>query len=177
MSRLTRRMRRRAEDLSAPRRGVAFGIFYDPEAFGRFSEAIARFLGTARFLVGQTVVVIIWVSLNALAVSLQWDPYPFILLNLMFSVQAAYAAPLILLAQNRQAERDRVETERDRQINARTQADAEYLAREVASIRVGLQSVVTVEDLEQAMAGVTDALEGLASRLPGPPEEPAEPAQ
>ncbi|MFN8025303.1 MAG: DUF1003 domain-containing protein [Acidimicrobiia bacterium] len=156
---------------------MAFGIFYDTEAFGRFSEAIARFLGTARFLVAQTVIVIIWVGINALAVGLQWDPYPFILLNLMFSVQAAYAAPLILLAQNRQAERDRVETERDRQINARTQADAEYLAREVASIRVGLQSVVTVEDLAQAMAGITDVLDDLAARLPAAPEEPTEPAQ
>jgi uncharacterized membrane protein len=170
-------MRRRAENLSAPRSGMAFGIFYDPEAFGRFSEGIARFLGTARFLVAQTVLVVIWVTINVVAVSLQWDPYPFILLNLMFSVQAAYAAPLILLAQNRQAERDRVETERDRQINARTQADAEYLAREVASIRVGLQSVVTVEDLAQAMTGIDDALADLAARLPATPEEPAEPAQ
>jgi uncharacterized membrane protein len=170
-------MVRRRDDLSAPRRGVAFGVFYDPEAFGRFSEAIARFMGTARFLVGQTILVGIWVIINVFAVALQWDPYPFILLNLMFSVQAAYAAPLILLAQNRQSERDREETERDRQVNARTQADAEYLAREVASIRVGLQSVVTVEDLEQAMSGVTETLEALAERLPPPPEEPAEPAQ
>jgi uncharacterized membrane protein len=174
---MSRVMRRRSDDLSAPRSGMAFGIFYDTEAFGRFSEAIARFLGTARFLVAQTVVVIIWVTINALAVSLQWDPYPFILLNLMFSVQAAYAAPLILLAQNRQAERDRVETERDRQINARTQADAEYLAREVASIRVGLQSVVTVEDLAQAMTDINDTLADLAARLPAPPADLTEPAQ
>jgi uncharacterized membrane protein len=156
---------------------MAFGIFYDPEAFGRFSEAIARFMGTARFLVGQTILVGVWVVLNVVAIGLQWDPYPFILLNLMFSVQAAYAAPLILLAQNRQSVRDREETERDRQVNARTQADAEYLAREVASIRVGLQSVVTVEDLEQAMSGVTETLAALAERLPSPPAEPAEPAQ
>ena len=147
------------------------------EAFGQFSEAIARFLGTARFLVAQTVLVIIWVTINVVAVSLQWDPYPFILLNLMFSVQAAYAAPLILLAQTRQSERDRIETDIDRQINARTQADAEYLAREVASIRVGLQSVVTVEDLEQAMYGISEALDELALRLPATPELPPEPAQ
>jgi uncharacterized membrane protein len=156
---------------------MAFGVFYDPEAFGRFSEAIARFMGTARFLVGQTILVFIWVLINVFAVALQWDPYPFILLNLMFSVQAAYAAPLILLAQNRQSERDREETERDRQVNARTQADAEYLAREVASVRVGLQSVVTVEDLEQAMGGIAETLAALAERLPPPPEEPTEPAQ
>jgi uncharacterized membrane protein len=170
-------MVRRRDDLSAPRRGVAFGIFYDPEAFGRFSEAIARFMGTARFLVGQTILVGVWVVINVVAIGLQWDPYPFILLNLMFSVQAAYAAPLILLAQNRQSLRDREETERDRQVNARTQADAEYLAREVASIRVGLQSVVTVEDLEQAMGSVNDALAALADRLPPAPEPPPEPAQ
>ncbi len=174
---MSRLRRRRGDDLSAPRSGVAFGIFYDPEAFGQFSEAIARFLGTARFLVAQTVLVIIWISINVVAVSLQWDPYPFILLNLMFSVQAAYAAPLILLAQNRQAERDRIETDRDRQVNARVQADAEYLAREVASIRVGLQSVVTVEDLAQAMNGISEALDELALRLPPPPAGPAEPAQ
>jgi len=174
---VSRVRRRRGEDLSAPRGGMAFGIFYDPEAFGQFSEAIARFLGTARFLVAQTVLVIIWVTINVVAVSLQWDPYPFILLNLMFSVQAAYAAPLILLAQNRQAERDRVETDRDRQVNARVQADAEYLAREVASIRVGLQSVVTVEDLAQAMHGISEALDELALRLPPLPDSPAEPAQ
>ena len=174
---MSRVRRRRGEDLSAPRAGVAFGIFYDTEAFGQFSEAIARFLGTARFLVAQTVLVIIWVTINVVAVSLQWDPYPFILLNLMFSVQAAYAAPLILLAQTRQSERDRIETDIDRQINARTQADAEYLAREVASIRVGLQSVVTVEDLDQAMNTMTETLAALAERLPPPPEELAEPAQ
>jgi uncharacterized membrane protein len=152
---------------------MAFGVFYDPEAFGRFSEAIARFMGTARFLVGQTVLVGIWILLNVVAVSLEWDPYPFILLNLMFSVQAAYAAPLILLAQNRQSLRDREETERDRQVNARTQADAEYLAREVASIRVGLQSVVTVEDLEESVGRVAEAVEQLTLRLPPPHTEDA----
>jgi uncharacterized membrane protein len=160
---------RRREDLSAPRRGVAFGVFYDPDAFGEFSEAIARFLGTARFLVVQTFVVIVWVTINVVAVSLQWDPYPFILLNLLFSVQAAYAAPLILLAQNRQAERDRQETDRDREVNARTQADAEYLAREVASIRVALDGVATVDDLDDAIQRVSDSVDRLADRLPAPP--------
>ena len=82
-------------------------IHYDPEAFGRFSEAIARTLGTARFLVGQTVLVFIWITINGAAAALRWDPYPFILLNLAFSTQAAYAAPLILLAQTRQADRDK----------------------------------------------------------------------
>ncbi len=89
---------RRREDLSTPRGGIRVGIHYDPEAFGRFSESIARTLGTARFLVGQTVVVALWIGINISAATLRWDPYPFILLNLAFSTQAAYAAPLILLA-------------------------------------------------------------------------------
>jgi uncharacterized membrane protein len=157
---------RRREDLSAPRRGLAFGVHYDPDAFGKFSEGIARFLGTARYLVAQTVVVLIWIAVNAVAITLRWDPYPFILLNLVFSTQAAYAAPLILLAQNRQAEREREDIERDRQVNARTQADAEYLAREVASIRVALTSIVTIEDLEGALA---DAVARLSEQLPPAP--------
>src|SRR5205814_4765149 len=107
---------RRAGDLSTPRtRRVSLGLHHDPEAFGRFSEAIARTLGTARFLVIQTVVVVLWIIFNAVAATLKFDPYPFILLNLAFSTQAAYAAPLILLAQNRQDERDRSQIEVDRQ--------------------------------------------------------------
>jgi uncharacterized membrane protein len=153
---------RRREDLSTPRGGLSLGIHYDPEAFGRFSEAIARFLGTARFLVAQTVLVVLWIVFNIVAYTLRYDPYPFILLNLAFSTQAAYAAPLILLAQNRQADRDRAETERDRETNARTQADAEYLAREVASIRFVLADVVTTEDLADAVSRLTDAIEHLA---------------
>ena len=121
----------------------------DPDAFARFSERIARFLGTGRFLAAQTVIVIVWITLNLVAVSLRWDPYPFILLNLAFSTQAAYAAPLILLAQNRQDARDRATTERDRQVAARTQADTEYLARELAAIRLTLNDVVTNEDLAE----------------------------
>ena len=121
---------KRREDLSTPRQGPALGVHYDPEAFGRFSEAIARTLGTARFLVIQTVVVAIWIALNIIGFFGKWDPYPFILLNLAFSTQAAYAAPLILLAQNRQADRDRVQQELDRLVNARVQADTEFLARD-----------------------------------------------
>ena len=102
---------KRREDLSTPRQGRSLGVHYDPEAFGRFS---ARTLGTARFLVIQTVVVAIWIALNIIGWFGKWDPYPFILLNLAFSTQAAYAAPLILLAQSRQAERDRVQSEQDR---------------------------------------------------------------
>ena len=153
---------RRREDLSTPRGGLSLGIHYDPEAFGRFSEAIARFLGTARFLGAQTFLVAVWIAFNVVAYALRFDPYPFILLNLAFSTQAAYAAPLILLAQNRQAERDRAETDRDRETNARTQADAEYLAREMASIRLVLADVVTTDDLAEAVDRLTRAVEQLA---------------
>jgi uncharacterized membrane protein len=123
------------------------GARYDADAFGRISEAVARFLGTGRFLVGQTVLVIGWIALNTLGLVKHWDPYPFILLNLAFSTQAAYAAPLILLAQNRQDDRDRASIERDRDVAARTQDDTEYLARELASVRLALADVVTTSDL------------------------------
>ncbi|HEY7074656.1 MAG TPA: DUF1003 domain-containing protein, partial [Solirubrobacteraceae bacterium] len=109
----------RRDDLSTPR-GTPGGPQYDPDAFGRLAERLARFLGTGRYLAFQTVLVIVWITLNLVGASLRWDPYPFILLNLAFSTQAAYAAPLILLAQNRQADRDRAEIERDREMNARS---------------------------------------------------------
>ncbi|HKD89092.1 MAG TPA: DUF1003 domain-containing protein [Streptosporangiaceae bacterium] len=143
----TRRLIDRGE-LEVPR-GIAprMGSRYDADAFGRFSEAIARFLGTGRFLAGQTVVVVGWIILNSVAFVYHWDAYPFILLNLAFSLQAAYAAPLILLAQNRQDDRDRASVERDRQVAARTQNDTEYLARELASVRLALADMVTSADL------------------------------
>jgi uncharacterized membrane protein len=162
---------KRREDLTRPRGGIRFGVHYDPEAFGRFSESIARLLGTARFLVAQTVLVIVWISFNAVAVKQRWDPYPFILLNLAFSTQAAYAAPLILLAQNRQAERDRQASERDRELNARQLADTEFLARELASIRLALSDMVTTQDLQRATDRLRDALtapESLQPPSPGP---------
>jgi uncharacterized membrane protein len=105
-------------DLSVPRGSAGMGARYDADAFGRFSEAIARFLGTGRFLFWQTLVVIGWIVLNSVGFIQHWDPYPFILLNLAFSTQAAYAAPLILLAQNRQDDRDRANIERDREVAA-----------------------------------------------------------
>ena len=140
-------------DLSVPR-GAAprMGNRYDADAFGRMSEAIARFLGTGRFLVGQTVIVIGWIVLNTIGLVKHWDPYPFILLNLAFSTQAAYAAPLILLAQNRQDDRDRANIERDREVAARTQADTEFLARELAAVRLALADVVTHEDLDDSLS-------------------------
>ena len=138
-------------NLSIPKGAPVRGELYDADAFGRFSEAIARFLGTGRFLVGQTVLVIGWIVLNTIGLINHWDPYPFILLNLAFSTQAAYAAPLILLAQNRQDDRDRANIERDREVAARTQADTEFLARELAAVRLALSDVVTTKDLEDSM--------------------------
>lgn len=117
---------------------------YDPEAFGRLSERVARFLGTGRFIVWMTVVIIIWVLWNIFAPEhLRFDQYPFIFLTLMLSLQASYAAPLILLAQNRQDDRDRVNLEQDRKQNERSLADTEYLTREIAALRMGLGEVAT----------------------------------
>lgn len=129
--------------LDQPRTGrTRFEI--DPEWFARFSERVARFLGTGRFLAIQTVLVVIWITLNlVLVVAMQWDPYPFILLNLAFSTQAAYAAPLILLAQNRQDDRDRISLEEDRVRAERTKADTEYLARELAALRIAIGELAT----------------------------------
>jgi uncharacterized membrane protein len=117
---------------------------YDPEVFGRLSERFARFLGTARFLVYMTAFVLSWVIWNALAPrDLRFDDYPFIFLTLILSLQASYAAPLILLAQNRQADRDRIALNEDRAQNSRSIADTEYLTRELASLRIALGEVAT----------------------------------
>ncbi len=117
---------------------------YDPEVFGRLSERFARFLGTARFLVYMTGFVFSWVLWNSLAPSdLRFDDFPFIFLTLILSLQASYAAPLILLAQNRQADRDRISLNEDRAQNARSIADTEYLTRELASLRIALGEVAT----------------------------------
>lgn len=141
---------------------------YNPELFGQFAETFARFLGTGRYLGVQTVVVIIWIAFNLAALHYRFDPYPFILLNLLFSTQAAYAAPLILLAQNRQADRDKVQTERDREMNARSLAAMDYLAREIAAIRIGLESKVDRDDLEESMSRLLESLEELSQRERNP---------
>jgi uncharacterized membrane protein len=138
----------------------------DPESFARISERVARFLGTGRYLAIQTVLVVVWIALNLVLLGVwRWDPYPFILLNLAFSTQAAYAAPLILLAQNRQDDRDRALAELDRSVNARTQADTEFLAREISSVRVALADMVTTEDLRDNLDRLTSAVERMANRL------------
>ncbi len=148
----------RRDDLGTPR-GTPGGPVYDPDSFARWAERLARFLGTGRYLAFQTALVVVWILLNVTAVSLRWDPYPFILLNLAFSTQAAYAAPLILLAQNRQDDRDRLETERDREVNARSLAEAEFLAREIAEIRIMLEHKADRDDLFEPIERLTQAIE------------------
>src|SRR3954453_12030001 len=160
MARLSRLGRNDRSDLSVPR-GVGRPSLYDADAFGRFSESLARFLGTGRYLAGQTVFVIFWIILNTIGIIRHWDPYPFILLNLAFSTQAAYAAPLILLAQNRQDERDRATTERDREVAARTQAGTEYLARELAGVRLALDDLPAARDLADLVARLERSVDRL----------------
>jgi uncharacterized membrane protein len=145
--------------LDTPRTSRRFNFNVDAEAVGQFSEGIARFLGTGRYLLWQTIVVIVWVALNLFAVTWRWDPYPFILLNLAFSTQAAYAAPLILLAQNRQENRDRVALEEDRQRAAQTKADTEFLARELAALRLAIGEVATRDYLRRELDELRELIE------------------
>jgi uncharacterized membrane protein len=122
----------------------SFRLYYDPERFGQLSERFARFLGTASFLVYMTVFVVVWVLWNSLAPPfLRFDEYPFIFLTLMLSLQASYAAPLILLAQNRQADRDRVQGEQDRQAREASEAEIEFLTREIAGLRLAIGELAT----------------------------------
>jgi len=135
---------------------------YDPEVFGRLSERFARFLGTARFLVYMTGFVLSWVLWNSLAPrDLRFDDYPFIFLTLILSLQASYAAPLILLAQNRQADRDRISLNEDRAQNARSIADTEYLTRELASLRIALGDVATRDFMRSELE---DLVKGLRAK-------------
>jgi uncharacterized membrane protein len=158
----------RRRDLGTPRRSARLHTpHYDPEAFGRFSEAIARFLGTGRYLVFQTVVVFGWITWNAVFAGgdAGFDPYPFILLTLALSLQASYAAPLILLAQNRQEERDRASAEADRRANARAQASTEYLARELAAIRLKVGEMPTRDYLDDQLDRLQKDIETLRQAI------------
>ena len=163
---MSRRARSRSPRLDVPRetrRTLVRRPAYDPERFGKFAETFARFMGTARFLAGMTVFVILWLTVNIVGVfGLRWDPYPFILLNLFFSTQASYAAPLILLAQNRQEARDRVVSERDREANVRAHADMEFLAREVASLRMAIGEVATRDYLRSELRSLLSELDDRA---------------
>jgi uncharacterized membrane protein len=152
---------------------------FSPDTFGRFAESVARYLGTAKYLIIQTVLIVLWIIFNE--VVKPFDEYPYQFLTLVLSMQASYAAPLILLAQNRQEDRDREALERDRDEARRTQQDTEYLARELASIRIALADVVTAEDLERAMERVIESTGGTRKKAkkkkqlddpsgPAPPE-------
>jgi uncharacterized membrane protein len=136
---------------------------YDPEIFGRWSERFARFLGTSRFLVYMTTFVLFWVFWNSLAPDdLRFDNYPFIFLTLILSLQASYAAPLILLAQNRQTDRDRVQNKEDRERNEQNLADTEYLTRELATLRTAIGEVTTKDYLHKEIA---DAIEEIVQKV------------
>ena len=118
--------------------------FVGRETFGSFAEWVARFMGTPTFLLWMTIFVIVWISLNVIGLfGFAWDPYPFILLNLAFSTQASYSAPLILLAQNRQESRDRLGLEEDRRVAQQSRADMDFLAREIASLRMSVNELAT----------------------------------
>ncbi len=159
-----RERRDRLDTPRDPRRSLVRRPSYDADAFGIFAEQFARFMGTARFLLYMSAFVAIWVVWNALAPSSwEFDAYPFIFLTLMLSLQASYAAPLILLAQNRQELRDKVVAERDRRANARAHADMEFLAREVASLRMALGEVATRDFLRSELR----SLRGRARGVPG----------
>jgi uncharacterized membrane protein len=144
MARASRREPERLNIPGAGRQSIMPRLRFSNDAFGDFAEAFARFMGTARFILYMTLFVIVWVTLNLVGLyGFRWDPYPFILLNLFFSTQASYAAPLILLAQNRQEARDRVAINQDRQQAAQSRADMDFLAREIASLRMSVGDLAT----------------------------------
>jgi uncharacterized membrane protein len=159
---------KRQQDLTSPRSARRLGVAVDTDAFGSLAESIASFIGTARFLVYQTVFISVWIIHNTLAPDrFVFDPWSrgFTLLTLVLSIQAAYAAPLILLAQARQERRDRVVTEIDREVAERTQSDTEFLAREIASVRVSLSDMVTGESFDERIERLTDMVEQLGRQM------------
>jgi uncharacterized membrane protein len=140
----------------------ALRLRVDAEAFGQWTEKFARFLGTGRYLVAQTVLIVVWLAMNTIPGLPHFDPYAFLFLTLILSLQAAYSAPLILLAQNRQDDRDRVNLEADREEARESKADLEYLARELAAVRMALGEVATRDFLRAELARVEAAREDSA---------------
>jgi uncharacterized membrane protein len=144
----------------------------DSDTFGRFAERFARFMGTARFLIYMTLFVLVWVVWNLLLPGpARFDDYPFIFLTLMLSLQASYAAPLILLAQNRQEDRDRVIGEQDRTANSRAHADMEFLAREMASLRMALGEVATRDYVRSELRTLLEQIDEMRRREAGEHED------
>ena len=151
------------------RRSLIFRPEVDPDAFGRASEKFARFMGTGRFLVYMSAFVVVWVIWNVAApAAARFDPYSFTFLTLVLSLQASYAAPLILLAQNRQADRDRVLNEQDRSRDERGLADTEYLTREVAALRIALREVATRDFIRSELRSVLEELREGDEAVPSP---------
>ncbi|RNE48454.1 DUF1003 domain-containing protein [Corynebacterium alimapuense] len=138
---------------------------FDDDAVGAAAERVARFFGTGQYLMWQTVMVIIWISLNIGGFWWSWDAYPFILLNLAFSTQAAYAAPLILLAQNRQEDRDRTTVNADRRRAEETKADTEFLARELAGVRLAVGDMVSRDYLRRELDDLRSLMERMEAKL------------
>jgi uncharacterized membrane protein len=172
---MSRSSRARLDQPKSAQRRSTLRPDYDPELFGRWSERVARFIGSARFIGWMTAFVIAWVLWNTLApADLRFDPFPFIFLTLMLSLQASYAAPLILLAQNRQAERDRVQYQEDRSLTERLVADTEYLTREIASIRIATGDLATRDFLRGEVRDLVDELTTMLQAEP-PAAAPAEP--
>jgi len=162
-SRERQAQRERGPRLDVPmdtRRQIVRRPQVDSDTFGRFAETFARFMGTARFLIYMTLFVAVWIGWNWLLPGpLRFDDYPFIFLTLMLSLQASYAAPLILLAQNRQEDRDRVITEQDRSVNVQSRADMEFLAREMASLRMALGEVATRDYVRSELRSLLQELD------------------
>ena len=169
------RSRRGAARLDQPReasRSLFSRPQLDPDTFGRFAEKFARYMGTAKFLVYMTGFVLLWIVVNVVGIlGYRWDIYPFIFLTLILSLQASYAAPLILLAANRQTDRDRVSLEQDRARNERNLADTEFLTREVASLRIALRDMATRDFLRSELRSQLEEMEqrGIGLSVDSPP--------
>jgi uncharacterized membrane protein len=161
---MAREPRRRSLDQpQEPRRRVTPD--WDPDVFGRFSERIARFIGSWKFIAWMTGFIAVWFAWNTLGPrELRFDPYAFLFMTLLLSLQASYAAPLILLAQNRQADRDRVQYEQDRNRDERSIADTEYLVREVAALRIALGEVATRDFVRSELRDLMEELEAKDAR-------------
>ncbi|WP_235487505.1 DUF1003 domain-containing protein [Frankia sp. AvcI1] len=156
------RGRQRGARLDQPRpsRRASLRPAYEPDAFGRIAERVARFIGTARYLVAQSIVIVVWVAYNVFVPgSARFDEFPFIFLTLVLSLQAAYAAPLILLAQNRQDDRDRANLAQDREQSVRTRDDTEYLARELAAVRITIGELATRDFLRSELRALLAELD------------------
>jgi len=165
---------RRTPRLDQPReRGIVVRPTYDPDRFGRWSESVARFIGSWAFIAWMTVFVTGWIAWNTLAPpDLRPDPFPFIFLTLLLSLQASYAAPLILLAQNRQSDRDRVQYQEDRMRTEQILADSDYLAREIAAMRLSIGEMTTRDFLRNELRdAIEDALERMNERPKGEPAD------